>query len=69
MRLKFNRCLKVYLIQAFYTPSLEVLNAIKFGLHTLGKLKTINKLRFDVKIRFVGPLVLVYWSDSYSLVT
>lgn len=60
--------LKVVLIKVSYIPSLEVFHAIKFGLHTLGKLNTITKLRFDVRMRFVGPVFLFYYLDPYSLV-
>jgi len=57
------------LIEVSYIPSLEVFNKIKFGLHTLGKLKPITKLRFNVRMRFVGPLFVVHYLNSYSLVT
>jgi len=51
---------KSILIEASFIPSLEVFNAIKFGIHTLGKLNTITKLRFDVRMRVVGPLLRVH---------
>jgi hypothetical protein len=60
---------KSILLEASYIPSFEVLNAIKFGLHTLRKLNTITKLPFDVRMRFVGPLFVVHCVNSYSLVT